>query len=283
MLTIKEVLNRAIHDLQKVDVKSASLDARMLLQFILDKPHEYLVLNKQQILTPETIDQFNSLLVRRINFQPIAYIIGVKEFYGREFLVNKDVLIPRSDTEILIDVVKNQTSNVKPLKILDLGSGSGCIIITLLLELNHASGIAVDISDDALELLEKNVIKYELENRLNLIQSNWFDNLNNNEKFDLIISNPPYIDQDEINLMSKEVLRYEPKGALFAEEHGLANYYIIALNARKYLQCDGKIFVEIGFNQVAKVKSIFEKNKYIHLGTYQDISGNDRVMVFKSY
>ena len=282
MLTIKEVLNRAVHDLQKVSIKSASLDARILLQFILDKPHEYLVLNKQQILAPEIIDQFNSLLVRRINFQPIAYIIGVKEFYGREFLVNKDVLIPRSDTEILIDVVKNQTSNIEPLKILDLGSGSGCIIITLMLELNHASGIAVDISDDALKLLKKNVIKYGLENRLDLIQSNWFDNLNNNEKFDLIISNPPYIDQNEINLISREVLRYEPNVALFAEEHGLANYYIIALNARKYLQCDGKIFVEIGFNQVAKVKSIFEKNKYIHLGTYQDISGNDRVMVFKS-
>ncbi len=281
MFTIKQLLSEGILILQEKGIRSAALDARLILEHILVRPHEYIIANDQVVINSDIATKFNLLINRRINFEPIAYILGYKEFYGKKFLIDKNVLIPRPDTEILIDAVLDQV-NDGDLEILELGAGSGCIIITLLLEFIRARGIAIEISELAIDLLQKNINQHGLENRLQVIKSNWFTELAVNNKFDLIVTNPPYIDESEMTLMNDETIKYEPSLALFAKEEGLFNYKIIAQNAKKYLFANGLIIVEIGYKQAMSVKDIFTNNGYTYIKTYQDLANRNRIMVFKS-
>jgi len=170
---------------------SPPLDARLLLQHVCCKSFEDLIASRDQSISKELKENFFSLLQRRKNLEPIAYIIGHKSFYDLEFEVSKDVLIPRNDSETLIDhVLKDYTQ--ENLKILDLGTGSGCLIITLLKHLPNAQGTGVDISEKALNIAELNANKIGIRDKLTLLQSNWFYNITS-QTFDIIISNPPYI------------------------------------------------------------------------------------------
>ncbi|MGX6960299.1 MAG: HemK family protein methyltransferase, partial [Rickettsia endosymbiont of Pentastiridius leporinus] len=279
--SIKQILSNAADKLNKLGINNPGLDARVLLQHILDKPYEYLLINHYKQLNQLEIEAFEKALARRLNQEPIAYIIGVKEFYSREFIVNNHVLIPRADTELLVDVAlsllkkpslreetvsfdeaiqlknsdlqnffitssgfsrrfapRNDDSGIhRPIhsrndeytEILELGTGSGCIAISLLLELPNSTVTATDISLDAIEVAKSNASKHQVTDRLDIIQSNWFENIGN-KKFDLIVSNPPYIAETEKPEMAIETINYEPQLALFAEEDGLEAYKIIAAN-----------------------------------------------------
>lgn len=250
------------------------LEARILLSYASGLSQEYLIGHGEDELSDDTYHQFLLLVERRKNHEPIAYIVGKKEFYGRDFKVTKDVLIPRPDSETLIDaIVKHIPDNVS---MLELGVGSGCLLITLLLELKRSTGVGVDVSPQALEIAASNSALYELEDRCKLVTSNWFENIQG--KFDIIVSNPPYITEDERSIMAVETLKYEPMLALFG---GLEPYRIIASNAHKFLNKDGRIYVEIGSAQELVVEEIFLISGYKILSKHRDIENRIRAMVFE--
>lgn len=250
-----------------------NLEARILISYVTGFSQEYLIGHSDEELREESITKFLALIERRKSHEPIAYIIGKKEFYGRDFKVTKDVLIPRSDSETLIDAVLKDAK--EDASIVELGVGSGCLLLTLLLELKKASGVGVDISQAALEVAKYNATTYKL-NRCELLQSNWFENVRG--KFDIIISNPPYIEEDERSIMAIETLRYEPSLALFG---GLDPYKIIASNAHNFLNDSGRIYVEIGAAQEMQVEKIFLSNGYKIAGKHRDIENRMRVIVFE--
>ncbi|ABV74002.1 tRNA (guanine-N(7)-)-methyltransferase [Rickettsia canadensis str. McKiel] len=303
--SIKETLSDATDKLNKIGINSSQLEARILLQHVINTPLQYLLIKLDEQLNQSEIEAFEKLLERRLKHEPIAYIIGVKEFYSREFIVNKHVLIPRGDTELLVDIVvalvkrchyresrnpvnhymdtclrgydtRLQTNNIK---ILELGTGSGCIAISLLCELPNANVIATDISLDAIEVARNNALKHHVTDHIQIIHSNWFENIEN-QKFDFIVSNPPYISNTEKSEMAIETINYEPHLALFAEENGLQSYKTIAENAKKFLKQNGKLALEIGFKQKETVIQIFLDQGYNLENVYKDLQGYSRVILF---
>ncbi|MFP3011980.1 MAG: bifunctional peptide chain release factor N(5)-glutamine methyltransferase PrmC/tRNA (guanosine(46)-N7)-methyltransferase TrmB [Rickettsia sp.] len=301
--SIKQVLSKATDKLNKIGINSPQLEARILLRYVINKPIEYLLINLDEQLNEAEIEAFEKLLERRLKHEPIAYITGVKEFYSREFIVNKHVLIPRNDTEVLVDVVSQchsrvgrnpkkkrldsrfrgddirETCNDKLFSILELGTGSGCIAISLLCELPNANVIATDISLDAIEVARNNALKYHVTDRIQVIHSNWFENIED-QKFDFIVSNPPYISHSEKSEMAIETINYEPSIALFAEEDGLQAYRLIAENTKKFLKPNGKLALEIGFKQEEAITQIFLDCGYNIANVYKDLQGHSRVILF---
>lgn len=273
-MTLGQLLSYGIKFLSHLP--SPELDARLLLQNVCDKSFEELITSQDQELDKKLAKVFFSLLERRKNLEPVAYIIGRKYFYDLEFEVSKDVLIPRSDSEILIDYVLKDYSQGN-LKILDLGTGSGCLIITLLKHLTNAKGFGVDISSDALDIAKRNADKIGVTNKLTLSQSNWFDSIKP-QTFDIIISNPPYIGPEED--LSSEI-KYEPQTALFAGLDGLDAYKQIAAKAKDYLSPQGAIYLEIGYKQKESVQKIFEEHNFKLNGTRKDLQGHTRCLKFR--
>ncbi|WP_341747518.1 peptide chain release factor N(5)-glutamine methyltransferase [Candidatus Tisiphia endosymbiont of Dascillus cervinus] len=287
-MNIKESLIYVASKLQVVGIKSANLESRILMQHATDKPIEYLLARSEEELTQQEQIIFEDLVNRRILLEPIAYIVGYKEFYSYQFIINDKVLIPRQDTEIIVDAIlknvklKGIETNAE-LTILELGTGSGCIAVSLLLEMlnDNINVTATDISNEAIIIARQNAIKHKVIDRLKIINSNWFDNLEKQE-FDIIVSNPPYISFDDTVYMSSETLKYEPHLALFAEDNGLASYYIIAKEAKGFLKQNGKLFLEIGFNQLTAVTEIFISYGYTVKQVYKDLEGRDRGILITS-
>ena len=223
-------------------------------------------------------EQMEPLLIRLSNFEPLQYITKQAEFYGREFIVSPDTLIPRPETEELVEKIIAFLSEQSSGKVLEIGVGTGCIIHTLSLESPDFSYQGVDISEGALEVAKKNQEKYKLEN-VSLYLSDVFHEVSP-QKFIAIISNPPYIDISEKNVMDESVLRFEPEVALFAEDEGLAIYCNIAENLENYLLEEGQAFFEIGFQQGKAVQQLFEyycPNREVSI--HKDLSGNDRMII----
>ena len=223
-------------------------------------------------------EQMEPLLIRLSNFEPLQYITKQAEFYGREFIVSPDTLIPRPETEELVEKIIAFLSEQSSGKVLEIGVGTGCIIHTLSLESPDFSYQGVDISEGALEVAKKNQEKYKLEN-VSLYLSDVFHEVSP-QKFIAIISNPPYIDISEKNVMDESVLRFEPEVALFAEDEGLAIYRNIAENLENYLLEEGQAFFEIGFQQGKAVQQLFEyycPNREVSI--HKDLSGNDRMII----
>jgi len=222
-------------------------------------------------------------LFKRLKGKPLSKISGLKEFYSRQFITSEDTLDPRPDTELIIDVVKNLSKDFKKKKkkILDVGTGSACIIITIILELKsklNISATGLDISKKALLVAKKNLIKFNLNKKINLIQSNWFERLDN--KFDLIISNPPYIKKNDLAKLSKEVL-YDPLISLEGGNTGLRSYFKIAKEVNKYLKKDGFVILEIGIGQLKQVDNIFLNQGFRRILKEKDLQGIDRVVVYQ--
>ena len=222
--------------------------------------------------------QMEPLLIRLSNFEPLQYITGQAEFYGREFIVSPDTLIPRPETEELVEKIITFLAKYSGGKVLEIGVGTGCIIHTLALECPDYSYQGVDISEGALEVAKKNKEKYKL-NNVSLYLSDVFQEVSL-QKFIAIISNPPYIDVSEKNMMDESVLRFEPELALFAEDKGLAIYRNIAENLENYLLEEGQAFFEIGFKQGKVVQQLFKQycpNREVSI--HKDLSGNDRMII----
>lgn len=253
---------------------SAMLDAEVLLCLALNQPRSHLRAWPDKPLQPEQLAAFLALLEQRQQGMPIAYITGNREFWSRDFQVSPDVLIPRPDTELLIELSLKLIPADEPIKILDLGTGSGIIAITLAAECPQAQISATDFSLAALRIAQRNADKHHI-NNIQFYQSDWFASVPAT-KFKLIISNPPYIAKDDNHLQQGDV-RFEPQTALCAAEQGLADIKIIADAARNYLEPGGHLLIEHGYNQQQQVQALFKDLHYDKVQTYTDLSGQPRV------
>ena len=280
--TNQEVLVRASCFLQERQPSFSKEDcdwyARQLSLYLNQWTMTDLLIHLNQPAVVGLWEQMESLLIRLSNFEPLQYITGQAGFYGREFIVSPDTLIPRPETEELVEKIITFLAKYSGGKVLEIGVGTGCIIHTLALECPDYSYQGVDISEGALEVAKKNKEKYKL-NNVSLYLSDVFQEVSL-QKFIAIISNPPYIDVSEKNVMDESVLRFEPELALFAEDKGLAIYRNIAENLENYLLEEGQAFFEIGFKQGKVVQQLFKQycpNREVSI--HKDLSGNDRMII----
>jgi len=259
---------------KQAGLETADIDARLLVMKATGYNRAELVLNGTEFLSQEAFSQISNFAARRLSGEPVDHILGVRGFYGRDFKVSKDVLSPRPDTELLIDKALPFLKPLSAPKILDLGTGSGAIILTLLAECETAIGEAADISETALKIAQDNTKRLGLGGRLSLIKSNWFTNVNG--PYDVIISNPPYIDAHAMEKLSPEVKHYDPEIALFGGEDGLAPYRIIAEQAPLFLAPHGLLILEIGFDQGRRVSEILRIIGWQNISVFKDLNGQDR-------
>lgn len=273
MLSITSVLKEATELLSDVS-DSATLDAEVLLCVVLNKQRSHLRAWPDKILEHNQVKDFHVLLKQRQQGIPIAYITGKREFWSRDFLVTPDVLIPRPDTELLIELSLKLLTTDSEAKIIDLGTGSGIIAITLATERPNTKISAIDFSTSALDVAKKNAATHHIKT-ISFYQSDWFSNVPDS-LFNLIISNPPYIAEHDAHLWQGD-LRFEPLNALCADEHGLKDIKIIAEKARNYLDANGHLLIEHGYDQSHQIQTIFKNLNYTNVQTYNDLSGQPRV------
>lgn len=273
MHSIKSALIEATRTLESSS-DSAALDAEILLCLTIDKERSYLRAWPDRQLQPEQTARFWTLLKERQKGTPIAYITGNREFWSRDFHVTSDVLIPRPDTELLIELSLKLIPPDKPVKIIDLGTGSGILAITLAAERPYAHVSATDFSLAALSIAKLNANKHYT-NNIQFYQSDWFANVPYT-KFNLIVSNPPYIAENDCHLLQGDI-RFEPRTALCAAEQGLSDIKIIADTARNWLEPAGHLLIEHGYDQQHQVQAIFENFHYDNVQTVTDLSGQPRV------
>lgn len=248
---------------------SPRLDAEILLTHSLNKPRSYCRTWPEKILTDNEIKTYQDLIFLRLKPTPVAYIIGYKEFWSRNFKVDSSTLIPRPDTELLVEKALDfLTRNTNQKSVLDLGTGSGCIAITLDLEYSNCSVTASDISFDALSMAKINAITHS--SNITLLESSWFSQIAN-QKFDLIVSNPPYISQHDKHL-SQGDLPAEPLTALASGKDGLDDIRLLTEQAPKFLNAKGMLIIEHGYDQKRLVLELFRKNRFINIQQYIDLN-----------
>lgn len=270
-MQIREALQQAKQILKAAAIDTASLDANLLLSHVTSLSKVMLIAHDEDELSKEQEDKFFSLINKRKTGYPIAYILGYKEFFGLRLKVTEDTLIPRPDTETLVE--KALAFNPQG-KVLDLGTGTGAIILALKSELKASiDAYAVDLSKKALEVASFNSQKLNLP--VTFIQSNWFSKLGD-LKFSMIVSNPPYIQKDDIHL-TQTSLPFEPIQALTSDDDGLLDIKLICKEAKKHLENSAPLLIEHGFNQGEKVRAIFTEQGYKNVATIKDLGGNDRV------
>jgi len=279
---IEELLKYSSDFLKNAKIPSYNLDALLILCSSLGVTKEDVIFSKvEDDLVQKNLEKIQSLLVRRSNKEPLSHIIGYREFYDDIFLVNQDVLDPRPDSEVLIESVFNIFDNKnKTIKILELGVGSGCLLLSILKNFVNAFGVGADISKKALNIAWKNANKMNLTDRVNLINSDWFANIEDQE-FDLVISNPPYIESKQIDNLQDEVKNFEPKIALDGGLSGLDCYKEIASNINKFLAKEGYLFLEIGIGQEDEVIKIFQDINMKFIEQKKDLAGIVRCLIFR--
>ncbi|MEI8652551.1 peptide chain release factor N(5)-glutamine methyltransferase [Pseudoalteromonas sp. Hal273] len=253
--------------------ESAKLDAQVLLLHILQKPHSYLFTWPEHALSDEQQSQFNVFIQRRLNGEPVAHITGQREFWSLSLEVNATTLIPRPDTETLVEQALKVTVPATA-KVLDLGTGTGAIALALGSEMPNWQITAVDRVSDAVALATRNQQRLAI-NNVHVKQSNWFSELHG-EKFNLIVTNPPYIESSDIHLNQGDV-RFEPLSALVADDCGMSDIKQIITQSRDYLSSNGYLLIEHGFEQGEAVRHFFEKMAFVNIKTVKDLGNNDRV------
>ncbi len=264
-----------IKELEKAGIVEAKLDARLLLERICETDHSDLFAHPDRELTEKELDGFMEFIARRAKREPVAYILGQWEFMGLTFDVSGDVLIPEQDSEFLVEEALRHCED--GMNFLDLCTGSGCIALSILNFTNNTRAICTDISKEALLVASKNAEKLGLSERADFLETDLFPK--EVKKFDLIVSNPPYIASDVIEMLAPEVKDYEPRLALDGDSDGLSFYKRIVAMAPSYLYSSGYLIMEIGYDQAETVKKLLEENgSYHEIEVVKDFSGNDRVI-----
>jgi release factor glutamine methyltransferase len=278
MTTIAEVLRVATARLNEAGIDGARLDARLLLAEALGKDNTWLFNNAPDELPAEAEAAYAGLLERRLQRQPISLILGRREFWSLDFTVTEDTLAPRPDSETVIEaVLADLADRQKPLSVLDLGTGTGCLLLALLSELPRATGTGVDLNPDTLAVARSNAQRLGFGGRTLFLRSNWWDNVEG--RFDVILSNPPYIPSADIAGLEPEVALFEPLGALDGGADGLDAYRLLAAGADKFLTADGVIAVEVGAGQAADVAALLEEAGLGVRMVRRDLSGIERCVV----
>ena len=275
-MNLENTIKKASQILKNNCVYSHELDAQIILADIMGVKREYLITNDQINISEKIIKKYDIAIRRRINREPVAYIIGKKEFWSKDFIVNQATLVPRPETELLIYKVINFFRN-KRINILDIGTGSGCILLSILKELNLSRGIGIDISAKAIQTAKANA------KNLNLLNQSKFKTCDlvkyNTGKYDLIVSNPPYIPSKDINNLSKDIINYEPKIALDGGIEGLDLIKKVIYKSNYLLKRNGQLALEIGFNQYQKVSSILKCCGFREISKIYDYNLNVRCII----
>ncbi|MEP3348348.1 MAG: peptide chain release factor N(5)-glutamine methyltransferase [Marinomonas sp.] len=276
-MRIDELLKGALERLTFVS-DTAQLDAQLLLAHVLSVSTSYFYTWPEKLVDEEQIAAFNQLLARREKGEPVAYLLGHQAFWNLDLDVAPCTLIPRADTERLVEVVLSLVDDgLKAKHILDLGTGTGAIALALASELPESQVIGVDLVLDAVSLAQGNAKKNQV-NNVAFKQSCWFDALKDNEQFDLIVSNPPYIDPDDEHLSQGDV-RFEPKSALVADHHGLADIERIIKESPRFMKLDAYLVFEHGYDQAEAVRHLLTQAGFDSVESFQDLGGNDRVTI----
>ena len=276
-MNIESILNEGISILKKNKISNPQLDSEILLSNSIKKDKKHIILNPKEILNLEQTEIFKNLIERRKKGEPVAYLINKKDFWKDEFFVNKDVLIPRPDTELIIEQVLKIYSKNSQLQILDIGTGSGCILLSILKERPNFYGTGIDISKKSIKVSKLNTKQLNLTNRVKFFHSS-IDNFKLG-KYDLIVSNPPYIELFNLRYLEKDVINFEPKLALSGGFDGFSKIRKVINKARYLIKKNGKFILEIGFNQKNKVKKILKKEGFYVNKAIKDYGYNDRCII----
>ena len=276
-MNIENILNEGINILQKNKTANPQLDSEILLSNSIKRDKKHIILNPKEILNSEQLEKFKSLIERRKKGEPIAYLINKKEFWKDEFFVNKDVLIPRPDSELIIEQVLKIYSKDVQLQVLDIGTGSGCILLSILKERSNFYGTGIDISKKSINVSKFNAKQLNLTNRVKFFHSS-VDNFNNG-KYDMIVSNPPYIKQLSLKYLEKDVVNFEPKLALSGGFDGFSKIRKVINKASILIKKNGKFILEIGFNQKNKVIKILKEEGFYVNKAIKDYGNNDRCII----
>lgn len=278
MLTVLNALKLATEYFEKKGIVSARINAELLLSHLLNCKRLDLYLRFDQPLSENEVEDFRNMIARRGKYEPVQYIIGNTEFYGLNFLVNPSVLIPRPETEILVETIINNHKYDGPLKILDIGSGSGNIAVSLAKNLSDGDLLSIDISEEALKTAESNAARLNVDN-VKFIKADILSNgFAPDSRFDIIVSNPPYISESDYGSLQKEITLYEPKNALSDSMDGLNFYRRISSFANEKLNPAGYLYFEIGLGQSDSVKSILENKGFGEIRIIQDYQRIDRII-----
>ena len=276
-MNIENALNDGIKILKKSKISNPQLDSEILLSNSIKRDMKHIILNPKELLNSEQSKKFKSLIQRRKKKEPVAYIINKKEFWKYEFFVDKDVLIPRPDTELIIEQVLKVYSKQKQLQVLDIGIGSGCILLSILKERTNFYGTGIDISKKSINISKFNAKQLNLTKRVKFFHSS-VDNFKIG-KYDLIVSNPPYIELLDLKYLEKDVINFEPKLALSGGFDGFSKIRKVINKAKILIKKNGKFILEIGFNQKNKVKQILKKEGFYVNKTIRDYGNNDRCII----
>ena len=270
-------MNQGTNFLKTGNIVKPEFDCELLLSRALNKKREEILINLRNKINKKQLDKFNFYLSRRKKREPVAYILGFKYFWKFKFFVNKSVLVPRPETEIIVEQALKYISDNKSKKILDIGTGSGCIIISILKERAKCSATAIDISNKALKVAKINAKMHHLENKIKFINID-VDKFNTN-KYDLILSNPPYINDIDLSRLDDDIKIYEPKEALSGGLNGYKEIKKIIEKSSKILKINGKLIFEIGDTQKEYTKKLLKNNGMYINKIIKDLSGKDRCIV----
>ena len=273
-----ELLNSGSYKLQKQKIKTHRIDSEILLSKVLNKSREQILIRLNQNMKNTEVFAFDNLIQRRLNKEPVAYIINEKEFWSKKFHVNKNTLIPRPETELLVEDLIKIYKN-KKISLLDVGTGSGCIIISLLSELSNSKGVGIDISSRALKIAKQNALLHKVENNIKFYNKSIIKLFNC--KFDLIVSNPPYIDTKNIKNLDDDIKKYEPLIALNGGNDGLDVIKKVIYKAKEILKINGRLAIEIGDRQSKKVSKELKINNFIIEKYIKDYKDNTRCLISK--
>ena len=276
-MIIRTAINEAYLKLKKKNIKSFLLDSEILMSKVLDKKRDYIILNLEKDLEIKKFNYFKYLINERAKGKPIAYLTGKKYFWKDEFNVDENVLIPRPDTELIVEQILKIFKNKKNLRILDIGVGSGCILLSILKERKSFKGVGIDISMGSLKVCKSNISKLKLNNKIDLYKSD-IDNFDYG-KYDLIISNPPYIKLTDLKYLERDVKNFEPKLALNGGLDGLTEIKKVINKSSELIKKNGKLILEIAYDQKLKVKNLLKEKGFYINKVLKDLNKNDRCII----
>ena len=276
-MNIQSALTEGLNILKNKSILSAKLDSEILMAKALGKKREYIILNNDKIIKEQNLKYFKKLVHERATRKPIAYLLNKKSFWNSEFYVNKNTLIPRPDTEIILEQVLKFTKNKNYLNILDIGVGSGCILLSVLKERKNFYGTGIDISRNSLDICKMNAKKLLLDRRVKFFKSD-VDKFAIG-KYDLIVSNPPYIKTSDLKYLESDVIKFEPKLALDGGLDGLSVIRKVIKKSSELLKKNGKFILEIGFDQKNKVIKLLNNKGFYINSTVKDLANNDRCII----
>ena len=267
-MILKEIQRKLCNNFSTIGIETPELDARIILKEVLSLDDKDLILKESLDIPEEMIEKIIAIESRRLNGEPISKIFKKRDFYNSTFVISNDVLDPRPETELIVEIANNYINKNEVKNILDLGTGSGCILLSILNENRMINGLGIDLSKEAISIAKQNSKKLNLETQSNFLVSNWMSSVN--YKYDLVVSNPPYIASEDIKKLSKSVKIYDPILSLDGGDDGLNSYRLIASDLKRIISMNALIIIEI-----------FKKNDFKLIKKYNDINGLDRVLTFQ--